>query len=353
MKKRINFLLFLVSFICTTAHAQLQKGTLFLSENLPEVNVGAIELNSGSLGNLNFLDGLTVYSASPSLGYFVSDRLMLEGSLFLAGARNDGDGINLYGAGAGARFYLNPNHPKNNFFVEGQYNFVGISIDGESARQSNYGAGVGSTWFLAPGVSFDTRLLFSGPFSNDNLLSFTEALSLGTGLNFYLNPAMKSGRKTAVPALQKGKWMIGSSSGDINLSFDPNSFSLSLLPSIGYFVTDRFVAGAKVGLMFDRVEGSTTEEATSTLFSFAPLIRYYHGGNTRLRWFTGGSVGLGYTTIKTNFGDVDDTAFNVNINGGLNLFLTPNFALEAGPFLASDFNEFFGGLSVGFNYFVR
>ena len=238
MKKRINFLLFLVSFICTTAHAQLQKGTLFLSENLPEVNVGAIELNSGSLGNLNFLDGLTVYSASPSLGYFVSDRLMLEGSLFLAGARNDGDGINLYGAGAGARFYLNPNHPKNNFFVEGQYNFVGISIDGESARQSNYGAGVGSTWFLAPGVSFDTRLLFSGPFSNDNLLSFTEALSLGTGLNFYLNPAMKSGRKTAVPALQKGKWMIGSSSGDINLSFDPNSFSLSLLPSIGYFVTD-------------------------------------------------------------------------------------------------------------------
>lgn len=353
MKKRINFLLFLVSFICTTVHAQLQKGTLFLSENSPEVNLGAIGLNSGSLGNLNFLDGLTIYSASPSLGYFVSDRLMLEGSLFLTGIRNDGEGVNIYGAGAGGRFYINPKNPKNNFFVEAQYNFFGISIDGESARQSSYGAGIGSTWFLAPGVSFDTRLLFAGPFSNDNLLSTTEVLSLGTGLNFYLNPTMKSGRKTVVPALQKGKWMIGSSSGDINLSFDPNNFSLSLLPSIGYFVTDQFVTGAKVGINFERTEDFTGGTTTSTLLSFAPLARYYVGENTRLRWFMGGSLGLAYAAIKSDFGDVDDTTFNINVNGGLNLFLTPNFALEVGPFLATDFDGLFGGLNVGFNYFVR
>lgn len=352
MTKHRNFLIFLILFACTAAHAQLQKGTLFIREGIGSENIAGV--NTGSLGNLSLYDGLTSYTLSPSLGYFLSKRFMLEGSLTLAGISADGDGLTVYGVGTGARFFLNPDNPKHNFFIEAQSNFIGLSIDGESSSQFIYGAGLGSTSFLAPGVSLDTRILFTGPLSDDGILSTSNTLSFNTGLSFYLNPTMKSERKTVTPVLQKGTWMIGGSNGSIDFSFDPSEFSFSLVPRIGYFVSDQFVVGANIGINFSRTEESLFGEVTTTDLSLLPAARYYFGKNPRLRWFAGASAGVNFTSFNSDFfGKGNDTIFTGALNGGFNFFLSPNFAFEAAPFLATDFDDVSGGLNLGFNYFIR
>lgn len=351
MTKTRNFLTFIILFACATAHAQLQKGTLFIREGVGNDNVSGV--NTGSLANLTFYDGLGIYSVSPSLGYFLSKRFMLEGSLALGGTVTDGGNFTYYGVGTSGRFFFNPDNPKYNFFVEAQSSWVGVSVDGESGSEFIYGAGLGSTAFIAPGVSLDTRILFNGPLSDDELFSTSNYLSLNTGLSFYLNPTMKSERKAVVPILQKGTWMIGGSNGNIDLTFDPDAFGFSLVPRIGYFVSDKFVVGANIGVVHNRTNESFIA-SRATVLSFAPLARYYFGKNPRLRWFTGASVGMNFTNTENDFfGERNETSFTGTVNGGFNFFLSPNFAFEAEPFLTTDFDNVVGGLNLGFNYFIR
>ncbi len=347
MTKQFYFLFFCLVFFGTTVRAQLQKGTFYLSSDPINATEGF------RLGSLDLFDGAAAYSLSPGFGYFVTKRLMLQGDLSFNGIRSDGEGFNTLGVGAGARFYINPAHPKNNFFVDAQPYWIRIGSDGESISDFFYSVGAGSTWFLAPGVSFDTQLSFAGPISDNNGITVNQSLSLATGLNFYLNPEMKANRKSTVPALQKGKWMIGGSSGNIGLDFDPNSFSLSLVPRVGYFVSDRLAVGANLGAAFQRSEFFPSEYVSTVVFTLVPTARYYFGENNRLRWFAGSSLGLSYISSKFGTLNENDTLFNLSFNGGFNLFLTPNFALEAGPYLNTDFDDVSGGVGMGFNYFIR
>ncbi len=347
MTKQFYFLFFCLAFFTTTVHAQLKKGTLLLGGDPITTEF------TGGLGSLGIVSEAALYSFSPRLGYFVSDRFMLQGGLGITGLSADGEGFNIFTAGVGARFYLNPTHPKNNFFLEAQPNWTSVSFLGESFSEFGYNIGVGSTWFLAPGASFDTRLSFSSLFPDEDNSSETRNLTLSTGLNFYLNPEMKAGSKSTVPALQKGKWMIGGSSGNFGLSFNPDAVDITLLPNVGYFAGDRFVVGAKLGVSYQRVEGTSGEDAKISVFTLAPTARYYFGQNTRLRWFAGSSLALNYTSLDDGTFEVSDNSLNWGLNGGFNLFLTPNFAWELGPYLNVNSDDVFGGIGVGFNYFVR
>jgi hypothetical protein len=347
MTKQFYFLFFCLVFFGTTVRAQLQKGTFLLGGDPITTEF------SGGLGSLDIINEAALYSFSPRLGYFITDRFVLQGGVGITGLSVEGEGFNIFTAGAGARFYLNPTHPKNNFFLEAQPNWTSTSFLGESFRKFGYNIGVGSTGFLAPGASFDTRLSFSSFFPDEDNFSETRNLTLSTSLNFYLNPEMKAGRKSAVPALQKGQWMIGGSSGSFGFSFNPDALDITLTPTVGYFVSNRFVAGARLGMSLQRLEGTSGEKAKVSVITLAPTARYYFGPNTRLRWFAGTSVALNYSSVDDGTFEVSDNTFSWGLNAGFNHFLTPNFAWELGPYFNINSDDFSGGVGVGFNYFIR
>ncbi len=118
----------------------------------------------------------------------------------------------------------------------------------------------------------------------------------------------------------KGAWMLG---GDARFqsNIGGNSFNaLSLSPRVGYFVSDRLALGMGLGLAV-----LNTEFANYDGGNVSPFARYYFPlKKSKLSFLleTGGS----FSTITIG-GETTNT-WRVQAGGGINYFLTPEFALE-------------------------
>ncbi len=140
--------------------------------------------------------------------------------------------------------------------------------------------------------------------------------------------------------VRKDAWMVGGNftTGLVNL--DDADYIISILPNTGYFITDRIPIIVNLG--FSAVFGAGTNE------SLGLGARYYLGNTeeTLLPYFRVGTTFLNGTTIG---GGV-----------GLDLFITPNVALEGNLDVTrfienSDFDQSSTnvGLQFGFQVFLN
>lgn len=129
-----------------------------------------------------------------------------------------------------------------------------------------------------------------------------------------------------------------------------NTFNaLSLSPRAGYFVTDRLALGVGGGLYAGR-----TDFVTYSGVSVSPFARYYFPlKKTKLSFLleTGGSFSTGRFDAQTT------NTWRIQAGGGINYFLTPEFALEAMlgtgrvfPEIGEDFTE--TEYRIGFQVFL-
>ena len=120
---------------------------------------------------------------------------------------------------------------------------------------------------------------------------------------------------------EKGNWMVGAQAANINYNTTAEIFSLTLSPQAGYFVSDNFAVGAKLGLGIVSASGSTV-----TVYSIGPFARGYFGGTEKSKFFAEGNVGLGGVSAS----GVSNTAYNLGATLGYTYFITKNVGLETG-----------------------
>jgi hypothetical protein len=85
---------------------------------------------------------------------------------------------------------------------------------------------------------------------------------------------------TANCQITKGNWLVGGSA-----SFERQRENmqgtefigrdLNLVPNIGYFVADKFAAGIKASLYYNRIKRNQEIVTNSTNLGFGPFFRYY------------------------------------------------------------------------------
>ncbi|MBP8239774.1 MAG: hypothetical protein KAX50_07425 [Saprospiraceae bacterium] len=146
----------------------------------------------------------------------------------------------------------------------------------------------------------------------------------------------------------QGTWMLG---GDARFQSNIGGgiSTLTLSPRAGYFVTDRLALGMGSGLFAGR-----TDFVNYSGVSVSPFARYYFPlKKTKLSLLleTGGS----FDAFRFN-GETSNT-WRIQAGGGINYFLTPEFALEAMlgagrvfPKIGEDFTE--TDFRIGFQVFL-
>ena len=144
-------------------------------------------------------------------------------------------------------------------------------------------------------------------------------------------------------------------SGVLSSSNKSSGFGMSIYPTAGYFITDKFVVGASLNIGFSNYKydysnslGQKTTDSKSSDFSLGldPFVRYYFPGKEKLRFYgqiQGGvdtelsynsestsyntSTGVADFKYKTNYLTKPKTV-SVGALFGLNYFLSENVALN-------------------------
>lgn len=129
----------------------------------------------------------------------------------------------------------------------------------------------------------------------------------------------------ATAQLQQGNWMVGAQVANLRFT---NGFSMSLTPKLGYFIQNRWVVGAQVGLDIESPQGSSS---TQTNWSIAPFTRYYFGDNqvdnllNNGVFFAEGSAGFGGNNSSAGN---STNGVDLGIGAGYAYFITPTVGLE-------------------------
>ena len=104
-----------------------------------------------------------------------------------------------------------------------------------------------------------------------------------------------------------------------------SSFSISLSPNVGIFVTDRLVIGGTPLVSF-----SSSDNFNSNSFSIGAFGRYYFPTSSEKLWFFG-STRLSYGVTNFNFDQFEDqtsNTFTFSFGPGVDYFISPSVALE-------------------------
>ncbi|MGJ1261991.1 outer membrane beta-barrel protein [Sphingobacterium spiritivorum] len=118
---------------------------------------------------------------------------------------------------------------------------------------------------------------------------------------------------------EKGKFIVGGQVGFSTSKIqdtDIKSSSFSIMPQVGYFVSDNFAIGTGIGYEYNKSE--TTTENVNDAFKVAPYGRYYLGEGP-VKFF-------GQLTVPMAWGNqkVDDVKTNKTTNYGVEV--APGFA---------------------------
>lgn len=326
--KHLTLCLLVLILICPLwAQAQLSKGTWYVSGSAAGNVPVAQGLAGLSLSTQNGTDdNLVGLNISPTIGYFFSDRL-LAGSRFTLNAYTGNDALLSSGVVVAPflRYYINPKAANNHFYANTQL-FV---IATEDNRATGANLAVGMTHFLAPGLGWDISLALTEP---DFQIRRNTQLGLLTSLNVYLNPELKTSRKTALSGIQRGSLMIGGTSASALTGIGVPRVgtstlrSLNLNPNLLYFVGNRLGLGASmtVGL-------TGAYNFNASWLGISPQVRYYFNTDKHRVLFA--SAAYSYNRVYTKYEgrELKDNLSNASVALGLNSFFTPNLALELAP----------------------
>lgn len=144
---------------------------------------------------------------------------------------------------------------------------------------------------------------------------------------------------TASAQTEKGTTYWGTTLGNLRYSRtsqDNSNFAVSLYPTVGKFVTDKFLLGLTADLGYSRSKRGGYYASSLRLISYGavPFARYYFAGADKHRFFGQLNAGLVWLTTKSegSFGTGGTNTSRYGTAGaalGYNYFLTPGVALEA------------------------
>ena len=131
---------------------------------------------------------------------------------------------------------------------------------------------------------------------------------------------------------EKGNYIIG---GNVELNSGKNdgapksNINFSIVPSVGYFVTDNLAIGTGVGYQFNKyysIQPANTFSSTKQqAFVVSPFARYYKGINEQFKFFGQLSVPMSFGNTKV--GDVDGNNYvKVSKDNNVGVALSPGFA---------------------------
>jgi hypothetical protein len=114
-------------------------------------------------------------------------------------------------------------------------------------------------------------------------------------------------------------WMVG---GNLRVNTARNSSQFEFSPSVGYFMMDDLVIGARLSYETEKLGTNRVKG-----LGFGPFARYYFGSEKLLPFFEGA---FDFSNRKYETGNLSTTeqAFSVFGGGGLAIFLNENVALE-------------------------
>lgn len=135
---------------------------------------------------------------------------------------------------------------------------------------------------------------------------------------------------TAAEGYTKGDYFITGGLGFYSNKNDVvKNSSLTIAPSVGYFVTGHIALGASFtyGHQTDKYINS---DVKSTRNNYAPSMfgRYYFTPANKFSLFAHAAAGYSYTEYKSN-GYSHDNTFTGMAGAGINYFITPHLALQA------------------------
>lgn len=123
---------------------------------------------------------------------------------------------------------------------------------------------------------------------------------------------------------EQGNFLAG---GNLQLGTAKNNTAITVSPTLGYFFTDDFAAGANLDFNYSK-KGESPYKSRFTRFGFGPFVRYYVG-TTNIRPFLHGDVNFLTEKRKTSSQpSVKATGLGYFFAPGAAIFLNPNVALE-------------------------
>ena len=124
-----------------------------------------------------------------------------------------------------------------------------------------------------------------------------------------------------ITPVQQGNWIVGGSLGSLGYSFEGESFSLSVNPRAGYFISD----GVALGLGLTGSVYTAPESDAVWGYGVAPFVRYYfpEGSSASGRFFAQGDVGIAGSSLGSG------ATLALGANVGYAHFITQSVALEA------------------------
>lgn len=144
---------------------------------------------------------------------------------------------------------------------------------------------------------------------------------------------------------EKGSWVVSGSTGigfnNISTKAKANGVSangpkvstLSITPSVGYFVTNGLAIGLDLGFTSATSKEDGDKSTTST-FSIIPSATYYFKGAGQVLPYLGAGVGYSSINNKYNSGtysqDSDTSGLAWKVKGGIVYMITPTVGIDLG-----------------------
>jgi len=123
-------------------------------------------------------------------------------------------------------------------------------------------------------------------------------------------------------------------SGDIVTDEYPSSSSFSIMPEVGYFVSDGFALGLGIGYRTTTTESSDTTSTTNNTFQIAPFARYYAPIDDNISFF--GQLHVGYASRSGETETPSRTSESPTTNI-IDVGITPGLAIFASDRLSINF----------------
>ena len=126
---------------------------------------------------------------------------------------------------------------------------------------------------------------------------------------------------------EKGKWILGGAaayeSGKSGADAKASQ-SLSIIPNIGYFVSDNFALGTGIGYSYQKT-GFSSSTGQNSAVVINPFGRYYVSLSDQFKFFGQASVPLSFGTVKSV--DVNgNTGAKTGSSTSIEVALSPGFA---------------------------
>lgn len=262
-----------------------------------------------------------IMSIAPLVGFMQTEHWMIGAQVGLV-YNNYGSNRNSneYFINPFLRYYLAP-HARWSLFLQGAYNYYHNKFNDPFTESitsySQLSLGAGIDYFLNTNIAIEGILQYQNIFGSG---APSHSLNYNTGLQFFLPPTADAMDESV--AVQTGSRLIGldASGAWINFTNSDEDYSyLSIHPTLGYFFTDRLVAGSGLFLGFAN---------DNTILEPQPFVRYYIGSlGSLFQPFVHAQLGT-----RFQFADKSSEPgfFNLSarIGAGADYFLTPVVALE-------------------------